>query len=40
MKNLRSIEENFLPSTISVALIIELLQKFNFGKSEKIRGKI
>jgi hypothetical protein len=29
----------YLPSTISVAFIIELLQKFSFGKSENIRGK-
>jgi len=29
----------FLPSTMSVAFIIELLQKFNFGNSENIRGK-
>jgi len=28
-----------VPRTIRVALIIELLQKFNFGNSEKIRGK-
>jgi len=29
-----------LPRTISVALIIELLQKLSLGKSEKIRGRI
>lgn len=29
-----------LPITISVAFIIELLQKFNLGNNEKIRGNI